>query len=101
MSNAAFLAADAQIFAKLLRRGLADSAILTVGGNDTPCTVIIDRDVQQIGSEGQVIGPRDTATFLLSEVTPVRNATLTVGADVRKLSQRTGGDESIQVWTIE
>jgi hypothetical protein len=82
--------------------GWADNATLDVGAGQVPCQVYIDRGVQTMGSEGEVIGPNDTATFLAAEVSAKTGGTLRLdgGAETRKLVKKLDSDEADSIWIL-
>lgn len=104
MTNAALARIDSAIFGSLIRAEIGDLATYqdeTTYADDV--RVVIDRDVQLIGDQGQVIGSRDMAAILRADVpNPVIGATLTVGEDSWLLDRPMEGqnDESMQQWAL-
>jgi len=96
VSNPALAALDARIVRTFKATGVADSATL----NGAACDVMIDRNVQVFGDNGEIVGPRDVATFLRSEVAPMRGGMLVVGSDTWTLEKKTTQDESLSEWIL-
>lgn len=81
--------------------GLADAGIYTPAiGQPINCTVIIDRDVQTVGQEGEVIGQKTIGTFRLAEVTTARGETITVDDETWTLESEIKSDRSISAWIL-
>ncbi|MBN8887586.1 MAG: hypothetical protein J0I77_17815 [Rudaea sp.] len=103
MTNAAIARIDAAVFASLRRAGLADAATYQDELGTVPCTVVLERDIQELGDIGQVIGQRTVATFQLVEVPrPKRGATLSIGSETWALEKPVQGqcDESSEQWVL-
>lgn len=80
---------------------LADNGTYDDGaGNITPVTVMVDRDVQRVGEFGQIIGSDLQIGLQRAQVTPVRGASVIVGAETFTLDRRATGDGSIDWWSV-
>lgn len=101
MINAADARIDAKAASLYLRTGMGESGTLTIASVPTDCSVLIDKDVQTVGDDGQIIGIVDTATFLLAEVTPVGGAILTVGTETWSLVSELSANGSTAQWVLE
>lgn len=104
MTNAAFARADAAMLRGFLRAGLADLAVYEDDSSHLEdVLVMLERDVQLVGEQGQVLGKRDMATLLLSDVpAPSIGGQLTIGDETWTLDRPMEGssDESMQQWAL-
>jgi hypothetical protein len=105
VTNAALAAMDARLMTTFAHIGLADANAIYTPNGSTPgtvpnCTVMIDRAVQVLGDIGEVIGHRDVATFMRSDVAPAAGGTLKIGTETRTLEKKTSEDESLSEWVL-
>jgi hypothetical protein len=104
MSQAATLRDLDAIFAEqLLAAGMADTATYTPPGAGDPvdCTVLVDRNAQFFGDNGEVFGHRILITIFLAEIAaPARQGVIAIGAESFALEQLDARDESQQRWLV-
>ena len=114
MSQAAFLRAfDAAAFGAFAAAGIADAAEYLApnaapGYPPTPCTVLVDRDVEDFGEDvAPVSAFRTRITFQRLEVTAEEGGVVSLldaaglVAEVFTLAQRTRHDEGISAWWVQ
>ena len=83
--------------------GWSDDAVFKSGATSVPgCTVQIDRGVQLIGDQSQVINDQITLTCYLSQTgkAPVRGDTFTIGGEVFQVDSPLDKDESAVVCVV-
>lgn len=105
MNQKAFLQRmDALAFKSFHGVGVADSARYIFEGAETPCTVLLDEDVQQFTDDDLAPIPVlfDRITLQLSEVSPRKGAVVRIVGSGRelKLIKPLRGDASTQQWEV-
>jgi hypothetical protein len=106
MANAALQSIDATIHAAMLGAGLADlGTYLAPGGNPSTdtiaCRVFVDRNTQELGDFGQLVGSRDVVGLFKADVqSPLQGASVTIGSETLKLKSLLDQDESKQRWVV-
>lgn len=114
MSQRAFLQAfDAAAFSAFAAAGLADAAeylppYAMPGTPAAPCTVLVDREVEDFGDEVAPVSTfRTRITFQRLEVTAEEGGVVSLldanglVAEVFTLAQRTRHDEGISAWWVQ
>ena len=85
MTNSFFTDFDALAHAVFVDAGLAENGLYRAPGSNTdvPCRCYLQRDLQSIGLDGQVFGPRTVLQILRADVpAPRTGATVTIDAEV-------------------
>lgn len=105
MSQIEFLAGlDADIHDSLLDAGLADMGVYTPPashpGDPAPVAVYIDRDVQRVGSDGQILDHRIEVAYVMAGVVPRKGGTLTVGSETFTNQIEIENDGSVSRWAV-
>jgi len=114
MSQRAFMQAfDAAAFSLFATAGLADAAEYLApdaapGTLPAPCTVLVDRDVEDFGDEVAPVSTfRTRITFQRLEVTAEEGGVVSLldaaglVTEVFTLAQRTRHDEGISAWWVQ
>lgn len=94
---------DAIFAQQLLEAGMADAATYTPPGAGDPvaCTVLVDRNAQFFGENGEVFGHKILITIFLAEVAaPARQGVIDIGDESFALEQVDARDESQQRWLV-
>lgn len=106
MNQKAFMQGfDALAFGAFRSAGVADAGFyIGVDGLEHPCTVLVDKDVQQFTDDdpAPIATTIDRITLQLSEVTPRATAVVRVEATGQrfKLVQKLRGDSSTEQWEV-
>ena len=97
MTNPALQALDARLAVGFKATGWADGAVFKSMGVAVPsCTVYVDRGVQLIGDQSQVIDDQITITGFLAQIgkVPARGDTWTIGSEQFVVDSISSKDES-------
>ncbi|QHG87934.1 hypothetical protein ACCQ13_14685 [Xanthomonas sp. NCPPB 1638] len=95
---------DAVAFAAFAESGLADAAQYLAPGDDValPCTVQIDRNVRDFGSDSVPVSTGFIlVTFQRAEVEPAKRGKLLLPGETLLLAERVRQDESISQWVAD
>lgn len=94
---------DAGIAAAFRAAGLADGATYTApAGAPIACTVLVDRDVELLGSDGADVAMRRTVvTLFLGEIAaPAAGAVVAADGSSYTLEAKLDGDQSRERWVV-
>ena len=90
MTNAFVAEFDALAHAVFVDAGLAENGLYHAPGSNTdvPCRCYVHRDLQSMGLDGQVFGPRTIVQILRADISaPRTGATVTIGVEVFTLDR--------------
>ena len=85
MTNSFFADFDALAHATFIEAGMAENGMYRAPGSNTdvPCRCYVNRDMQSMGLDGQVFGPRTIVQILRADIpAPRTGATVTIGSEV-------------------
>lgn len=85
MTNTFLKEFDETTHAAFVDAGMAEHGLYRAPGSNTdvPCRCYVNRDMQSMGLDGQVFGPRTILQILRADVpAPRTGATVTIGAEV-------------------